>query len=147
MLFEKSRDNMKSKGQQSAQNMSASWFWLNATTDLTLRESFRMIVQRLLKAEELEKLESEQLIFRVRQWLADRRNTHWLLILDNHDEPDQFEINEYIPHAAHGSFIITSRLSDQVTGQQVRVQPIRDLKEGLANLQSRSQRSGATDGR
>jgi len=125
----------------------ASVFWLNATTDLSLRGSFGMIAQGLLKAEELENLETKQLVLRVHQWLANRRNTLWLLIFDNYDDQNQFKIDEYIPHAAHGSVIITSRLPAQVTGQQLRVQPIRDLKDGLAILQSRSERSGAADGR
>lgn len=129
------------------QSCYTSVFWLNAVSDLTLKEGFRQIAQRLLKAEELEKLNSEQLITRVHQWLCDGQNMQWLLVLDNYDDPDQFAINEFIPNAAHGSIILTTRLPDLVTGTPVRVQPIVDQRESLEILRTRSLRSNIEDGR
>jgi hypothetical protein len=124
-----------------------SMFWLNASTDLTLKKSFRLIAQRLLKAEDLEKLEGEQLILQVHRWLCNTRNTQWLLIFDNYDDPDQFNINNYIPNTKQGSVIITTRLPDHIKGQQVRVKPIGDLKESLKILQTRSERGDVENGK
>ena len=122
-------------------------FWLNATTEVTLKQSFRFIVRRLHKAPELEKLDDEQIVRRANDWLSDTRNTEWLLIFDNYDDPDQFAINDYILDAARGSVIITTRLPDLVRGQQVRVQPMKSLDESLEILQNRSQREHVKNGK
>lgn len=121
-------------------------FWLNATTESTLKQSFRSIVRRLLKAPELEKLDDEQIVPRAHDWLCDTRNTQWLLIFDNYDDPDRFGIKDYIPNTAHGSTIITTRLPDLVSVQPMRVQPIAALDEGLVILQTRSQRGHVKEG-
>lgn len=121
-------------------------FWVNATTELTLKESFRTIIRQLLQLAGLEKLGNEQVVPRVLNWFADTRNTQWLLIFDNYDEPDQFAIDDYVPHAAHGSIVITTRLPDHVKGSCVRVQPFRDLEESLVTLQSRSGRGNVKNG-
>jgi len=122
-------------------------FWLDATTELNLKQSFRSIARRLLKSTELEKLDDEQIIHRAHDWLSDTRNTEWLLIFDNYDDPDQFAINDYVPNTAHGSIIMTTRLPDLVSGQQVRVQPMRSLDESLEILQTRARRDHVKNGK
>lgn len=122
-------------------------FWLNATSGITLKASFRLIMQRITQAKEYEKLDETQIVLRVREWLSDTRNTQWLLIFDNYDDPDQLDIEEYYPYAAHGSIITTTRLPDLVRGSQVRVQPLQHIEEGLDILQTRSQRDNIRAGK
>ena len=129
------------------QSCYTSVFWLNATSQLTLHASIRQVAQLLLQAADAGRLDDKQVLVRVLRWLSDRRNTQWLLIFDNYDEPDQYEMNDYCPYAAHGSIIITTRLPDLVTGQQVRVQPLSDIEESLDILQTRSQRDNIRDGK
>lgn len=121
--------------------------WLNATSDKTLKASFELVMRGILSAAELAQLSDEQIVARAHEWLSDPRNTQWLLIFDNYDEPDQFNINEYIPNIGHGSIIITTRLPDLVRGEQVRVQPLKDLRDSLAILQTRSQRANMDSGK
>lgn len=122
-------------------------FWLNATSEMTLKASFRLIAQRILRAQEYEKLNDDQMLTRVRDWLSDTTNTRWLLIIDNYDDPEQFDIEEYYPYTAHGSIAVTTRLPDRVSGRQVRVQPLQCIEESLDILQTRSQRNKVRAGR
>lgn len=121
--------------------------WLNATSELTLKVSFRSVMQGVIKAEELEELSDEQVILRVHQWLSNKGNAQWLLIFDNYDDPDQLNINDYIPYTIHGSVIITTRSPDLVHNHQVRLQPLQDIDESLYILQARSRRQGVKDGK
>jgi len=123
--------------------------WLNATSELTLMMGFRSIAKTLLVTAPPVKLDDEEALRIVFKWLSDDRNTRWLLIYDNYDEPDQFTITDYVPSTCHGTIIVTTRLPDLIPGQrirQVRVSPIQDLDEGLQILQSRSQRTNIRHG-
>jgi hypothetical protein len=85
-------------------------------------------------------LEGEQILIHVRQWLSDPKNTRWLLIYDNYDDPKQFNIEMYYPFGSHGAIIVTTRRPDLVNGRLVRVQPLQDVEESLEILQTRSGR-------
>jgi len=122
-------------------------FWLNASTELTLKGSIQLVARQLIQAAELQKLSSEQIVLRAHQLLSDIRNTQWLLIFDNYDDPSLYNIDTYIPDTANGAAVITSRLPDRVKGRQIRVQPMEDLKESLKILQTRSQRYSVENGR
>lgn len=125
----------------------SSVFWINATSELTVKAGFRAIAARLLKVQEMETLSDDQAIARALEWLQNIRNTKWLLILDNHDDPDQFPLANYYPAAAHGSIIITTRLIDRIRGQQIRLQPLSNVDEGFRILQTRSRRDNITRGK
>ena len=51
----------------------------------------------------------------VKQWLASEGNTRWLLVLDNLDDLESFDINNYIPSCRHGTIIITSRRRESLS--------------------------------
>ena len=55
----------------------------------------------------------------VREWFAASENKNWLIVFDNYDDLESFDINFYIPPCNHGAVIITSRRSD--CAQQGRV--------------------------
>lgn len=123
----------------------SSVLWLNATSESTLKASWRLVMQGLVEAGELEQLSDEQVLARAQGWLAATCNTQWLLIFDNHDEPEGYAIEAYYPQAGHGSIVVTTRLPELVSGQQIRVQPLQKIEESLDILQARSGR-GVKDG-
>lgn len=122
-------------------------FWLNAASEITLKDSFRSIAERLLTTLEYEKYNDQQRLLFVRRWLSNSYNTQWLLILDNYDDPNSFDLETYCPYTIHGSMIITTRVPDRVRGSPIRVQPLRDIEDSLHILRSRSQRDNVDTGR
>jgi len=53
--------------------------------------------------------EERHVVNSVKQWFSAPENTNWLLVFDNLDDPDQVDIEDYIPPCSHGTVIITSR--------------------------------------
>ena len=42
-------------------------------------------------------------------WLNTPQNRHWLLIFDNVDDIESFDIREFFPNASKGNILVTSR--------------------------------------
>ncbi|KAK5095508.1 hypothetical protein LTS08_008151 [Lithohypha guttulata] len=117
--------------------------WLNATSELTLTASFRSMAETLPSASSVAKLDDDEALRHAFRWLSDVRNTQWLLVYDNYDDPDQYKITKYFPTTCNGTMIITTRLPALVQGQrmrQVRVSSMEDVEESLQILQNRSRR-------
>jgi hypothetical protein len=125
----------------------SSILWLNATTEVTLKNSLRAVANRILPPETASKLDDDQLLVRVSSWLSTPGNTRWLLIFDNHDDPDQYGITQYYPSIAHGSIIITTRQPALVNGDMVKVQSMDKIEESLLILAARSGRENVTSGK
>lgn len=118
----------------------SSVFWLNATLMPTLKASVRSVAQQLLPAAKFQRLDDEGTLQALFQWLSDVKNISWLLIFDNHDDPELYGIGQYLPNTGHGSIIITTRLHDLIQGQrtrQVRIPSISDLDKSFKILQTR----------
>ena len=115
-------------------------FWLNATSEATLKDSFRELAELIFDLQEPRVLEGEPSLVLTRRWLSDTINTQWLLIFDNYDDPDQFNIERYYPSASHGAIIITTRRPDRVAGMKIEVQPLSNIDESLEILRTRSHR-------
>lgn len=102
-------------------------FWLNGSSRDTLCQSLvdtaRRLPQDELTADIVQKLgdpkiDLEDVIRGVRQWLSLPSNRQWLLIFDNVDRDHtnsqdlhSYDVKDFFPDADHGSIIITSRLS------------------------------------
>ncbi|KAF8455044.1 hypothetical protein BDZ91DRAFT_746932 [Kalaharituber pfeilii] len=125
----------------------SSVFWINAASEQTTKISFTHIMQRLIEhhAELSEsepdytrigrllgmagKLDStgmftvqqpsedQHVVNAVRKWLTAKDNNKWLLVFDNLDDLESFDINDYIPSAPHGTVIITSRRPESIQGR------------------------------
>lgn len=133
-------------------------FWLNATNEETLKRSLASMAARVLESDMQREMsgvqEVGQLIDHVRQWLSRPGNNRWLLIFDNHDDPQMpgeekphtYEIRRYFPHVAHGSIIITTRSSRLIFGKTLQLQKLVDLRQSLAILAQRSRRSDVEHG-
>ncbi len=122
-------------------------FWINASSEATLKDSFRSIAKRVFDVQEPGVLEGEQVLIHIHRWLSEKQNTQWLLIFDNYDDPGQFDIQSYYPVASHGAIIVTTRRPDLVAGKEVRIEPLENIDESLEILETRSQRKDTKTGR
>jgi hypothetical protein len=113
-------------------------FWLDGSSEASLKQSFVSMAQRLPQGEltadgvqmrSQATVEAEVAVRECRQWLSIPTNSRWLLIIDNvdrdhHDRDDSqaYDVKAYFPDADHGSILITSRLASlQRLGSGVRV--------------------------
>jgi NB-ARC domain len=124
----------------------SSAFWLNAASEATMNSSLRAVANRILLPATVGKLDDDQLRIEVLNWLSELENFRWLLILDNHDDPDGYKIQEYFPFVAHGSIIITTRLPDRLTGKKVKVRSMKKEEDSLRILATRSGRGDTESG-
>jgi len=90
-------------------NTYSSVFWLNATSEVTLKGSFRNVAYRILALETVDQLDDDRLWIGVSNWLCELDNSRWLLIYDNYDDPEEYDITKKYPPVAHGSIIVTTR--------------------------------------
>jgi hypothetical protein len=125
----------------------SSILWLNANTEATLKNSLRAVANRILPPATVSKLDSDQVWVNVSNWLSNLDNTAWLLLLDNHDDPDQYELTKYLPAVAHGSIIVTTRQPDRVNGEKIKVLSMAKGEDGLRILATRSGREVVESGK
>ncbi|KAF5658010.1 tetratricopeptide repeat domain-containing protein [Fusarium heterosporum] len=70
-------------------------FWMNATDEETLKQSFAKAAERILQEHPsvtyLERAvahqDMDELVKAVKRWLGERSNSRWLIIYDNYDHP------------------------------------------------------------
>jgi len=121
----------------------SSVFWVNATSEQSLKLGFTNIMQQLIqhhaqlsdkpdyteigrllgmtgKLDTLGKFtvqqpeEEQHIVDAVKQWFAAKGNIKWLLVIDNLDDLESFDVSDYTPPCQHGAVIITSRRRDCV---------------------------------
>jgi hypothetical protein len=124
----------------------SSLFWLNATSEVTMKQSLRTMANRIFPPETVGKWEDDQVWIHVSNWFSEAENGRWLLIFDNHDEPDLYTITKYYPSATHGSIIITTRQPDRINGEMVRVSSMVKEEDSLRILATRSGRDNVESG-
>lgn len=135
-------------------------FWLNANDEDSLKLSFRDIAQQVMKHHPSTNLLADidfenldQVVHAVKAWFDLRKNTHWLMIYDNYDNPkisgnldrSAVDIRQFLPQSDQGSIIITTRSSRVRQGRRVLVQKL-NIKEGLEILSNMSGRKDITEG-
>lgn len=125
----------------------SSVFWLDASSEDAVKDSFRIMAEAVFDVRDPVILAGEQSIIHMNRWLSDRRNTRWLLVFDNYDEPDSYRVESYYPSVTHGSIIVTTRRPDLVGGQIIRLQPLQHIEEQLGVLETRSGRMDAKSGK
>ncbi|PSN58929.1 TPR-like protein [Corynespora cassiicola Philippines] len=130
----------------------SSVFWLDGSSEASLKQSFAGMAQRLpqreLTADGVEMLKHSAIDVDVAvreclRWLSLPSNQDWLLIFDNidrdfHDKDDSqaYNVKAYFPHADHGSILMTSRLANlQRQGSGVRVGTV-DTEQARAILEN-----------
>jgi hypothetical protein len=136
-------------------------FWLNANDEDSLRLSFRAIAQQVLNNHPSTRLfvginldNLDQVVYAVKAWLDLQRNTRWLMIYDNYDNPrisghtdkSALDIRRFLPGSNHGSVIITTRSAQVKQGPRIHVQKLLDVQEGLKILSTTSGRKDIENG-
>ena len=136
-------------------------FWLNANDEDSLRLSFLALAQQVLKYHpstslfadvDLEDL--DQVVYAVKAWLDLQKNTRWLMIYDNYDNPrtpgnsdsSAVDIRRFFPGSNHGSIIITTRSAQVSEGYPIHVQKLLDVQESLEILSNTSGRKDIAGG-
>jgi hypothetical protein len=136
-------------------------FWLNANDQESLKLSFRDIAQQVLKHHPSTSLlagvdldDLDRVEYAVKAWLDLQKNTRWLMIYDNYDNPrtpesidnSAVDIREFLPQSDQGSIIVTTRSSRVSQGHRVHVQKLLDVQESLEILSNTSGRKGIENG-
>jgi tetratricopeptide (TPR) repeat protein len=122
--------------------------WVHASDPTRFRQGYRDMADKLLlPGREDPKADVLQL---VHAWLSDTRSGPWLMILDNvdddgiffGDDQDSRPLESFLPQAAHGTILITSRNNIAAAnligghGDVVQVEPMGE-DEALALLHTR----------
>jgi hypothetical protein len=141
-------------------------FWFNANDEDSLKLGFRDIAQHVLEDQKGKPSTStlasvdlngnlDQVVTAVKTWLNLQRNTRWLIIYDNYDNPrtpgnldrSAVDISGFFPRADHGSIIITTRSAEVSQGHRIHVQKLPNIHEGLEILSNTSKRENIENGR
>jgi len=125
----------------------SSIFWLNASSEHAMTTSLRALANRIISPETASRLKDDQLWIHISDWLSELENTRWLLIFDNYDDPDQYNIKTYYPPATHGSIIITTRQPRLLSGGQLKVESMKRMEDSLQILATRSRRDHVKSGK
>jgi hypothetical protein len=127
----------------------SSVFWLNAASEATLIGSFRSIASLIFEVQDPRVLDGKDMIGRVHRWLSDLKNTGWLLVFDNYDDPDQFMIRDYYPPTSHGAIIVTTRQPSLIAGSTLtlHIKALQNIEDSLMILQTRSKRQNVQSGK
>jgi hypothetical protein len=132
-------------------------FWLNSQDKASVRRDYAQTACRILrqhpfagselKSAVLDKSD-DGIIRLVQQWLDLTKNKCWLLVFDNYDTPQDFNIQEYFPSADQGAIIVTTTVSNLSLGSwpQIKIDKL-DIEESLQILADVSGRRGICQGK
>ena|SRR5450755_546313 len=96
----------------------------------------------------------EEVVDAVKRWLDHPKNTRWLMVYDNYDnpkvrgntDPTALDLRQFLPEADHGSIIVTTRSSQVKLGHRIKVGKLEDMRDSLEILSHTSGRGNAGDG-
>lgn len=142
-------------------------FWMNATDNETLKQSFIRAAERILRERSpvayiesaVSNNDMDEIVKAVRRWLSERGNNRWLIIFDNYDHPSlgenisrrpsryddsivskNYDIRPFFPGTHHGAVIITTRSATVRLGKTMRLSKLKLIEDSLAILESTSSR-------
>lgn len=137
-------------------------FWLNCKDEDALKQSYLKVAKRILEfyptimylETAVESGNADLVVDSVNRWLNLTKNSRWLLLYDNHDNPKlagednpgSYVLDAYIPPTHHGSIIITTRSSRLEIGHQIKLHGLEDIRQNLEILSYISKRQIKNDG-
>lgn len=138
-------------------------FWLNIRDEDSLMQGFSQIAKRILRehplASRLSRVSKEddpnELMDAVKEWLSLPRNTRWLLIYDNYDNPKfpgstqtgAVDIQKFIPESYQGSILVTTRSSRVDLGHTMKVTKLDNFHDSIKILSNASRRQISIHGK
>ena len=119
-------------------------FWIDAHSAATITQSLRRIAEEA-GLDGPPDMTDDRIKRLVLNWFSNPSNTRWLLLYDNHDTPDDFDIRDSFPSADQGHIFITTRRPHSIMGVEVKVQPFpRTSDDAMKLFQGRSGCSDAS---
>ena len=95
-------------------------FWLDGNTEDSLKRTLARYAGKIPPEQmsDTSKIfirsgegDVDTVVQEVLEWLAVADNSEWLLVFDNVDQENEYDIEQYLPDADHGSILITTRLA------------------------------------
>ena len=136
--------------------------WLNIKDQVSVKQSYMRLARRILcgqpSVSQLSGITNnskpDEIVAAVKRWLEQPKNTQWLMVFDNYDnpkvpgnaDPGVVDIRQFLPEAHHGSVIITTRSSKVSIGHRIKIGKLEDVRDSLQILSDASHREGVTDG-
>ncbi|PSN60505.1 hypothetical protein BS50DRAFT_593611 [Corynespora cassiicola Philippines] len=136
-------------------------FWLNIKDEVSVKQSYLRLAKRILQdcpsASQLgvftDDKRQDDVMAAVKRWLEHAKNTQWLVVFDNYDnpkvpgntDPGAVDIRQFLPETYHGSVIITTRSSKVNVGRRMKVGKLEDVRDSLQILSDASHREGVID--
>ena len=137
-------------------------FWLDIKDELSVKQSYSRLARRILQehssASRLSGItddsKPDEVVAAVKRWLDYPKNTRWLMVFDNYDNPKvpsnmdagMVDISQFLPEAHHGSVIVTTRSSKVSIGQRQKLGKMEDIRDSLQILSDTSHREGVVEG-
>jgi ATP/maltotriose-dependent transcriptional regulator MalT len=137
-------------------------FWLNIKDEVSLKQSYSRIAKRILQerptAGQLRAITDDspldEVVAAIKRWLEHAKNTRWLMVFDNYDNPripsntgpNTVDIMQFFPQVYHGSIIVTTRSSMVNIGRPMRVSKFENIHDSMRILSDASRREGIIDG-
>lgn len=137
-------------------------FWLNIKDEVSVKQSYSHIARRILQEHPstrqlgaiTEDTQLDIVILAVKRWMNHAKNTRWLMVFDNYDnpkfagnaDPTALDIQQFIPEAYHGSIMVTTRSSKVCVGQRIPVRKLKDIGDSLQILSNLSGRGDIMKG-
>jgi ABC-type dipeptide/oligopeptide/nickel transport system ATPase subunit len=138
-------------------------FWLNIKDENSLKHSFAKIARRIFQeplstnrpGTATKESNLDEVVDIVKLWLDQPRNSQWLIVFDNYDNPKvagstdeaAIDIHRFLPEVDHGSIIITKRSSKVNIGHRIQVRKLKDIRDSLQILSNTSHRDSVIDGK
>jgi hypothetical protein len=135
---------------------------VNSKDEDSLKQSFARMIRRILQDHpSINRLSAvkedssfDEMIAVIKRWLDHPKNTRWLIIYDNYDnpkfrsntDPAAVDLRGFFPGADYGSIIVTTRSSQVKLGHRIKVGKLEDMRDSLEILFNTSNRENAVDG-
>jgi tetratricopeptide (TPR) repeat protein len=128
-------------------------FWLDTKSEDSVKMSYASLANKIVQehpsASQFGNTTTEgkedEIMTAVKRWLNHPRNTRWLMICDNFDDPTAEDIHQFLPEANHGSVIILTKSLTVKIGCRIKVRNL-DIPDSLEILSNTSLRKTAING-
>lgn len=112
---------------------------------LSLLDFAKQIVRDQLKGSALASMDMENfdnVVTAVKTWLNTSKNTHWLLIYNNYNNPrlpsnkdrSALDLCQFLPKSNHGSIIIITQSSKVTLSRRIQLKKLVNIKHSLKIL-------------
>lgn len=136
-------------------DMFSAVFWLRGGNEEVLKQCFVNMAHRVYDHQHLsptwrkaaESKNLDEVVRNMKRWLSAKDNIQWMLIFDDVDDLQAYDIRSYFPEADQGFILITTRSSQLRIGKVISVKKLQNINESIAILAQMSQRQISDQGK